>query len=94
MAWLLFCDPHENSQAVLRTTNSRACGSPAARAPFCDIGLAARCGDHLVTHEEALENAIAALRQRSEGKIETGAILAAIAELVATSPPPKRNFSS
>ncbi|MBP1290321.1 hypothetical protein AB7M56_000272 [Bradyrhizobium elkanii] len=43
-----------------------------------------------MTREEALKNAIAALRGWSEGKIETSAVLAAIAELMATGPPPRK----
>ncbi len=42
-----------------------------------------------MTREEALQNAIAALRDWSDGKTETSAVLAAIAELMATRPSPK-----
>ncbi|WP_027584796.1 hypothetical protein [Bradyrhizobium sp. Ai1a-2] len=45
--------------------------------------------DHAVTHEQALQNAIVVLREWSEEKAETSAVLAAIAELMATKPSPK-----
>ncbi len=42
-----------------------------------------------MTRDEALKNAIEALKEWSEGKAHTSVVLAAIAELMATRPPPR-----
>ncbi|BBB96650.1 MULTISPECIES: hypothetical protein [Bradyrhizobium] len=43
-----------------------------------------------MTREEASENAIEALTQWSQGKVATSVVLAAIAKLEVTRPPPRR----
>ncbi|MCP1975502.1 hypothetical protein AB7M56_000229 [Bradyrhizobium elkanii] len=89
-AYRLGCLSSRNPrQAQLGVANSARVVPPDARASFLVAACRAAfckqggCGDRSMTREEALENAIASLKEWSEGKAETSVVLAAIAELMA-----------